>query len=75
VGLFNEIAKERSGELPVSDSIDATPYERAERLYLGLGDEFQQRVAHALGPPRASALREASGGWKWSRSVFSGCDR
>jgi hypothetical protein len=74
-GLFNQIARERSGELPVPDLSGATPYERAERLYLGLGDEFQNRVSQVLGPERASVLRAASGGWKWSRSVFSGCDR
>jgi hypothetical protein len=75
-GLFAILAKERAGQLaPPSDSSDATPYERAYRTYLALGDEFQQRVAQALGPERASALRAASGGWKWSRSQFAGCDR
>jgi hypothetical protein len=75
-GLFANIAKERAGELPEpTDLRDATPYERAQRLYLGLGDEFQQRVAQVLGPERAYALRETGGGWKWARSQFAGCVR
>ena len=75
-GLFAILAKERAGQLAApSDSGDATPYERAYRMYLALGDEFQQRVAQVLGPERASALRAANGGWKWSRSQFAGCDR
>jgi hypothetical protein len=74
--LFQEIARERAGErAPPTDLSQASAYERAERLYLALGDEFQNRVAQTVGPERASALRAASGGWKWSRSVFSGCDR
>jgi hypothetical protein len=75
-GLYRRIAKERAGQLEApADLSNATAYERAQRLYLALGDAFQQRVARDVGPERASALRAASGGWKWSRSQFSGCDR
>jgi hypothetical protein len=75
-GLLTTIAKERAGEIaPPASLADASPYERAQRMYFGLGDEFQERVAQVVGPERASALRAASGGWKWSRSVFTGCER
>lgn len=75
-GLFADIVKERAGQQPLpADLSGATAYERAQRLYLSLGDEFQERVALAVGPERASALRAANGGWKWSRSQFAGCGR
>jgi hypothetical protein len=74
--LFVDIAKERAGEKPApAPNTDATPFERAERMSLSLGDEYQQLVAQAVGPERASTLRAAGGGWAWSRSQFSGCDR
>jgi hypothetical protein len=75
-GLLTTIARERAGEIkPPATLADASPYERAQRMYFGLGDEFQDRVAQVVGPERASALRAASGGWKWSRSQFTGCER
>lgn len=75
-GLLATIAKERAGEVaPPSSLADSSAYERAQRMYLALGDEFQSRVAQVLGPERASALRAASGGWKWSRSQFTGCEQ
>jgi hypothetical protein len=74
--LLTSIAKERAGELPAPTNLgDSSAYERAERMYLALGDEFQQQLASRLGPERASALRAASGGWVWSRSQFTGCRR
>lgn len=74
--LFADIAKERAGQkaAPAANT-DATPFERAERMSLSLGDEFQHLVAQAVGPERASTLRAAGGGWTWSRSQYSGCDR
>jgi hypothetical protein len=75
-GLLASIARERAGEIaPPSNLTDSSAYERAQRMYLALGDEFQSRVAEVLGPERASALRAASGGWKWSRSQFTGCEQ
>lgn len=75
-GLLATVARERAGEIaPPASLADASAYERAQRMYFALGDEFQSRVAQVLGPERASVLRAASGGWKWSRSQFTGCEQ
>ena len=72
--LYTRISQERAGERPVpSDLREASPYERAERMYLGMGDEFQALLTAQLGSERATALRASGGGWGWTRSIFSGC--
>lgn len=72
--LYTRISQERAGEWPApSDLRQASPYERAERMYLGMGDEFQALLAAQLGNERASALRASGGGWAWTRSIFAGC--
>jgi hypothetical protein len=72
--IQSAVARERAGQAqPPSEVEHLSPYERAERAYLALGDDFQTRLAQEIGPERAEALRAAQGGWPWKRSQFSGC--
>ncbi len=72
--IMNRIARERAGLAPPpGPELEQSPTERAIRRYASAGDDFQARLAQALGPERAHALRAADGGWPWSHSIFSGC--
>jgi hypothetical protein len=75
-GAMMRVVRERAGlEAPPDDLAALPPYERALRLFAGLGDELEALLADELGEPRAFELRAAAGGWPWSRSQFSGCGR
>jgi len=72
--VLKAVASERAKQAQAPAPKAASPYERAQRAYFQLGDEFQQRLARELGQERAHQLRAQSGGWPWQRSVFSGCE-
>ncbi|HJL18827.1 MAG TPA: FecR domain-containing protein [Sandaracinaceae bacterium LLY-WYZ-13_1] len=73
--VMHRIARERAGlERPPPADAELSPSERAVRRYARVGDEFQERLARALGPERARELRARDEGWPWARSIFAGCD-
>ena len=70
-----KLALERAGMAPppASDA-DLPAGERFLRLWAGLGDEFEQRLANSLGADRARQLRFSANALPWtSRYVFTGC--
>jgi hypothetical protein len=67
------IAQERAGLAPPPTSLAAVPaVERALRLMVGMGDDFERRLGERLGPERARALRSLRESWGNS-ATMSGC--
>jgi len=71
---MKQIAQERAGIAePTTALDDASAVERAFRLRVALGDEFQRELASIFGAERAHDLRAMAGGWPWSRSDSRYC--
>ena len=70
-----KLARERAGmATPPASDADLPAGERFLRLWAGLGDEFEQRLAERLGPDRARQLRFSPNALPWtSRYVHTGC--
>jgi hypothetical protein len=73
--VFYKLSHERAGmQAPPGDATGQTPLERMMRLMTTLGDDYEQRLAAAIGPDRARQLRNENGGGWGSRSQSSyGC--
>jgi hypothetical protein len=70
-----KLALERAGmALPPAPDVELPAGERFLRLWAGLGDEFEQRLANQLGADRARQLRYSPNALPWtSRYVHAGC--
>jgi hypothetical protein len=67
------ISQERAGLLaPPADLASRPPVERAVRLLVSVGDQFEHELAAAIGKDRAHELRKADDGWPM-RSITNGC--
>jgi hypothetical protein len=68
-----QLARERAGLAPAPANLSTTSVvERALRLMVGLGDDFERRIGEKLGPERARSLRPLREGWR-NTSSMSGC--
>jgi hypothetical protein len=57
---------------PPADLASRPPYERALRIMLTIGDDFEKELAKVLGPEKARELREMNNGWG-SKHRMNGC--
>jgi hypothetical protein len=67
------LARERAGlAAPPSNLAAAAPVERALRLIVGLGSDFERRLGERVGAARAQSLRTLRESWR-NTSSMSGC--